>query len=429
MRLKQCLTVLVLVVTQVFVPSSSFGASLEIPKGAFDATLLSFRVLVPDMFGVSAGLPVADVSVVLLANGKLRAYVFAQNKGIEIAESADNGKSFTRVGNAFGGDKGNGQPRAVVLSDGRYRLYTTSSGGINCSISSDGLTFTLEKANCLLASDYSEPSGLTGPGVVQLSTGKWKAYFSGLPRAGTGPDPWKMYSASSDDGVNWTRDPGVRIGVGSPNNKRSAEHPTAIRHSDNSITVFYFDNGADPEGTGKIYNNGNGLHYSHSSDGLTFSEEKWFDTAKIDSRLSGTEMNDPDVVLDKDGNILLFGGGFAHGFGGYVNVMVLKPGQGTPPYSGDRCLNSKIVPGGPVNPPCGSTVMQPTQPTQPVQPTPPLQSPTPLPQPTQTPTASPSPSETTKPVVKKITITCVKGKAIKKVSDVNPRCPTGYKKK
>ncbi len=435
MRLKQFLTVLILVVAQIFVPSPSFGASPEIPKGAFDATLLSFRALTPDMFGVSAGLPVADVSVVLLANGKLRAYVFAQNKGIETAESADNGKSFTRVGNAFGGDKGNGQPRVVGLSDGRYRLYTTSSGGINCSISSDGLTFTLEKANCLLASDYSEASGLTGPGVVQLSTGKWKAYFSGLPKAGTGPDPWKMYSASSDDGVDWTRDPGVRIGVGSPSNKRSAEHPTAIRHSDNSITVFYFDNGADPEGTGKIYNNGNGLHYSHSRDGLIFSEEKWFDTAKIDSRLSGTEMNDPDVLLDKDGNILLFGGGFAHGFGGYVNVMVLKPGQGTTPYAGDRCLNSKIVPGGPINPPCGSTVMQPTQPTQPMQsptptqPTQPVQSPTPLPQPTQTPTASPSPSETIKPVVKKITITCVKGNAVKKVSDVNPKCPTGYKRK
>ena len=438
MRVRQFFVSLTLLISQTILPTSSYGASSEIPKGPFDATVLTYKALTPDMFSVNVGLPVADVSVILLANGKLRAYVFAQNKGIEIAESVDNGKSFTRIGNAFGGDKGNGQPRAVVLSDGRYRLYTTSSGGINCSISSDGLTFTLEKTNCLSASDYSEASGLTGPGVVQLSTGKWKAYFSGLPKAGTGPDPWKMYSASSDDGVNWTRDAGVRIGVGSPSNKRSAEHPTAIRHSDNSITIFYFDNGADPEGTGKIFTNGNGLHYSHSSDGLTFSEEKWFDMAKIDSRLSGTEMNDPDVVLDKDGNILLFGGGFAHGFGGYINVMVLKLGQGTAPYSGDRCLAAKIVAGGPPNPPCGSTVVQPTQPTQPIQPmqspTPtqpmqPIQSPTPLPQPTQTPTESPSPSETTKPVIKKITITCVKGKSVKKVTGTAPKCPTGYKKK
>jgi hypothetical protein len=34
-----------------------------------------------------------------------------------------------------------------------------------------------------------------------------------------------------------------------------------------------------------------------------------------------------------------------------------------------------------------------------------------------------------KPVVKATTITCVKGKTIKKVTAVNPKCPTGYKKK
>ena len=34
-----------------------------------------------------------------------------------------------------------------------------------------------------------------------------------------------------------------------------------------------------------------------------------------------------------------------------------------------------------------------------------------------------------KPIVKSTTITCVKGKTIKKVTAVNPKCPTGYKKK
>jgi hypothetical protein len=33
------------------------------------------------------------------------------------------------------------------------------------------------------------------------------------------------------------------------------------------------------------------------------------------------------------------------------------------------------------------------------------------------------------PVVKKTTITCVKGKLTKKVTAVNPKCPAGYKKK
>ncbi len=44
-------------------------------------------------------------------------------------------------------------------------------------------------------------------------------------------------------------------------------------------------------------------------------------------------------------------------------------------------------------------------------------------------TPSPSPSPSAKPVVKKMTITCVKGKTSKKVTALNPKCPAGYKKK
>jgi hypothetical protein len=54
--------------------------------------------------------------------------------------------------------------------------------------------------------------------------------------------------------------------------------------------------------------------------------------------------------------------------------------------------------------------------------------------PTPTPTATPTPVQTAAPsatpaVVKKLTITCVKGKTVKKVTAVKPTCPAGYKKK
>ena len=46
------------------------------------------------------------------------------------------------------------------------------------------------------------------------------------------------------------------------------------------------------------------------------------------------------------------------------------------------------------------------------------------------PAVTPSPSASAKPAaVKKSSITCVKGKTSKKVTAVNPKCPTGYKKK
>jgi hypothetical protein len=66
--------------------------------------------------------------------------------------------------------------------------------------------------------------------------------------------------------------------------------------------------------------------------------------------------------------------------------------------------------------------------------------PTPTPSPTPTPIAISTPTSTATPVAtpvavistpqaKSTTIQCVKGKTVKKVTGVNPKCPSGYKKK
>jgi hypothetical protein len=44
-------------------------------------------------------------------------------------------------------------------------------------------------------------------------------------------------------------------------------------------------------------------------------------------------------------------------------------------------------------------------------------------------TPTPTPSASAKPVIKAVTITCIKGKTSKKVTAVTPKCPAGYKKK
>jgi len=46
-----------------------------------------------------------------------------------------------------------------------------------------------------------------------------------------------------------------------------------------------------------------------------------------------------------------------------------------------------------------------------------------------TPVVQPTPAPVAKTEVKKITITCTKGKVVKKVSGTTPKCPVGYKKK
>jgi hypothetical protein len=59
----------------------------------------------------------------------------------------------------------------------------------------------------------------------------------------------------------------------------------------------------------------------------------------------------------------------------------------------------------------------------------PTPTPTPTPVVTETPAPTPTPTPTVKPAAKKITITCVKGKATKKVTAIKPVCPAGYKRK
>jgi len=409
-RVSQLVSLSILLYSLSATNSSSADPADVFPKGPYVATQISERILYPSLFGVSAGLPVADVSGVLLSNGNIRAYVFAQNKGIVVADSSD-GKTFTQVGNAFGGDKGQGMPRVVKLSDGKFRMYNMVGDGIACSTSTDGINFTVEKSLCIKASDFpSVPNGLTGAAIVKLSDGSFRAYFSDMVKAGTGPDPHLVFSAKSSDGLNWVADSGVRVGQGS-SITRSAEHPAVIAHSDGSVTLFYYDNGARPikEANGKwqMDSTGQGVWYATSSDnGLTFSGERRLDFPPSVKRGFG---NDPDLFLDKSGKIIFWGGDFDPAIGGTIGAYEL------------------------------SVFVEPTPPTPtPTQtPTPPTPTP-PTPTPTPTVSATPTPSQTpvviaplpTKPAAaKKITITCVKGKTIKKVTAVNPKCPAGYKKK
>ncbi|MTA79839.1 MAG: hypothetical protein F2954_00715 [Actinobacteria bacterium] len=57
-------------------------------------------------------------------------------------------------------------------------------------------------------------------------------------------------------------------------------------------------------------------------------------------------------------------------------------------------------------------------------------SPSPEATPIETPTPTPTPSvSSTKPVIRKSTIICLKGRLIKKITNINPKCPKGYKNK
>jgi hypothetical protein len=391
------------------------------PKGPYEAKLIGEKILYPSLFGVSAGLPVADVTGVQLPNGKLRAYVFAQNKGIEIADTTD-GINFTRVGNAFGGDKGFGMPHVVKLSDGRYRMYNMVSEGISCSVSSDGISFTLEKQTCINKNDFPNASnGLTGPNIVKLKNGKLRAYFSDQVKAGTGPDPHFVLSATSSDGLTWTADSGVRVGPGASSITRSGEHPGAIAHEDGTVTLFYYDNCAkapkDAAGKWACDPQGQGLWYSTSTDdGLTFSTEN---KILFPPPITNSFGNDSNVFLDASGKLILWAGGFENSFGGYIGAFELVKSNQSVSNSqaqNDAAAKAKAEADAKARAEADAKARAEADAKARAEADAKAR-------------AEADAKAKAAAATKKTTITCIKGKIAKKITGINPKCPTGYKKK
>ncbi|MCK4305567.1 MAG: hypothetical protein KAY24_15120 [Candidatus Eisenbacteria sp.] len=157
-----------------------------------------------------------DVTVIRLDDGKYRLYGGAPDNPHAVnSYISDDGLNFQkeegyRLTEAF-------MPFAVKLTDGKFRLYYTDQetsigeyGGraIMSAISDSGLTFAVEEGDRLTyTGDGYELSGIRGAKILQLNDGSYRMYYHGIDANSY----WRVLSAVSNDGLNWTRDQGVRI--------------------------------------------------------------------------------------------------------------------------------------------------------------------------------------------------------------------------
>lgn len=158
-----------------------------------------------------------DVNVIRLNDGRYRLYGEASDIGNHTVVSyiSNDGLSFTkengyRLTGAF-------MPFVVKLPDGRFRLYYTDQqvligqfGGraIMSAISDDGINFAAEDDDRLAyTGEGYESSGVRGEKIVQLSNGSYRMYYHGIDAS----NHWRVLSAVSEDGLNWTRENGVRV--------------------------------------------------------------------------------------------------------------------------------------------------------------------------------------------------------------------------
>ena len=290
-------------------PAAAQMDAPHMPTGPAGACTIVGPLLGPSDFGVAAGQPVADMSAIVLPDGRIRMYMFAQGKGIVSAVSVStDGASFTAESGVRLPD-GSGMPRVVANPAGGYRLFFISAGGIKSATSTDGLTFTIENGFRITADaagfGAATAGGATsGPTVIRLADSRYRMYFSDLPRPGDTPGSHRVKSAVSADQLTWTVEDGIRIGPGASVLTESAEHPFALPNPDGSVTVYY----------GKFTGPGTaaveGLYHSTSIDGLTFAQEGY-------DVLFG---NDPDALRLSDGTLLLYYGQFDSQIGGTINL-------------------------------------------------------------------------------------------------------------
>ncbi len=217
--------------------------------------------ITPEGMGLPSGRSIADASAVLLDDGRVRLYFFAQKEGISCAVSED-GIQFTPEATGLL-HEGYGMPRAVRLEDGRIRMFVSDWRGVWSAVSEDGISFTLEEGLRLT----TEESGFDRIGkftIFPLAEGGYRAYLHQLSIPGANTDTvHKIRSAVSADQLSWVMEEGIRIGPGSEFLSDPSREPFPLARADGGVTLIFTNVAQLPTS----------LYTSTSTNGITFVQQ------------------------------------------------------------------------------------------------------------------------------------------------------------
>lgn len=153
-----------------------------------------------------------NAEIIQVDQNTFRMY-YSQNNSVYSATSA-NGKKWTTEEGVRVSD--GGQISILDLGEAGLRLYfTRMQDGVNVllsAVSTDGLTFTEEEGVRLEPGHVKayDSVGIIHPSVIQLYNGQYRAFYDTFDTSD--PDStWRILSALSNDGLNFTVEEGIRI--------------------------------------------------------------------------------------------------------------------------------------------------------------------------------------------------------------------------
>ena len=326
----------------------------------------------------------ADADVAVFPGNVVRLYyqVIGPSREILSKSSTDNGLTWTqdpgvRISNgAF--------PSLLKMKDGKWRMYIqTSVGGVNgigYSTSVDGLTWTaVSKIDLKVGGDSYPIDTVGGHSVLQLNDGTFLMTY-----IGTAGQAGSLFWATSQDGENWSKK-GFIIDA----REEIAKYRVGIDGSelvqwDSTLVKVYYRGASGIEVL-------NFLGDKFESKGRTL----------IPNAQDATGM----AVVAGDPTLEFYGGRWHmfHGMGPKQNASAPDEGIYEASYVAASAPSSTPSP----TPSAISSVAPSNTPSA------------------SSPSAIPQPVKSTAPT--KVTITCVKGKTIKKITGVSPKCPPGFK--
>lgn len=233
--------------------------------------------------------------------------------------------------------------KVVDLGNGNYRMYYSiepevpgNNLEVYSSISTDGINWTKEEGVRKTMAAF--------PDVVKLTDGSWRMYFQ---NAGV------IKSAKSADGLNWTDEPGIRISKDEPGYElENVGAQGTIRLDDGTYSMAYSGTINQPYQTSeKLPNKDTHIYFwATSKDGLIF-EKKGLAIDSRNETLFGAADGAEWVKWD-DGNLRVY-------FWSYNGVyhVVYRDGTFSKPFFDFTNNKDKMVKFTP-NPPSDPTLIK-----------------------------------------------------------------------